>query len=150
MIWVANLFYVCFSNNLWWLCTLSLIWWEMNCKIDLRHISVEIEMKYLPVLELYTFERFSSIWVNQVFSLVFFRNKMRIQLYLTIECLKNFVPITLEVDSLQIMFIVLMWKYWSVLYIYTIVRSFHFILCLRTSKVLNWAPLWRSYHILSS
>ena len=62
-------------NDPWLVSTLSLIWWEMNCKIDLWCISVGIEMKQLYVWELYTFERFSSAWVNQVFSLMFFRTK---------------------------------------------------------------------------
>ena len=43
---------------------------------------IGIEMKHLSVWKLYTFERFSSIWMNQVFSLMFFRKKMQIDLNL--------------------------------------------------------------------
>ena len=136
-------------NDPWWVCTLSLIWWEMNCKIDLWHISVGIEMKHLLVWELYTFERFSSIWVNRVFSLMFFRNKMRIDLnliwfyefhlyaFISHCCvLKNVVLITLEVDSLHRMFIVFGVEKLKRFYI--VIRSFLSIFCLRTSKILGW------------
>ena len=54
----------------------------MNCKIDLWCISVGIEMKRLHVWKLFTFERFSFVEVNQVFCLMFFRNKMQIDLNL--------------------------------------------------------------------
>ena len=37
---------------------------------------IGIEMKHLPVWNLYTFERFFSVWLNPVFPLMFFRNKM--------------------------------------------------------------------------
>jgi len=43
---------------------------------------IEIEMENLLVWELYTFERFSSIWMHPVFPIMFFRNKMWIDLNL--------------------------------------------------------------------
>jgi len=39
-------------------------------------------MKHLHVWELYTFERFSSVWMHPMFPLMFFRRKMQIDLYL--------------------------------------------------------------------
>jgi len=81
---------------------------------------IEIEMKHLLVWELYTFERFSSVYVNQVFSLMFFRNKMRIDLNLIWFCeihlcvfishyciLKNVVLISLEVVLISMKNVVL-------------------------------------------
>ena len=91
------------------------IWFDGKwiAKIDLWHISVGIGMKHLPVWELYNFERFSSVWVNRVFSLIFFRNKIWINLNLIwfyefhlfhyiFHCciMKNVVLITLEVNSI--------------------------------------------------
>ena len=56
------------------------LWFDGNWLAKLIYdISViEIEMKHLPVWELYTFERFSSIWMNRVFSLMFFRKKWKL------------------------------------------------------------------------
>jgi len=107
-------------NDPWWLCTLSLIWWEMNCKIDLWHINGGNEMKHLSVWELYIFERFFSIWVKKrcclwcsleikcELILISFGsvNFIFVLSFLVVECLKNVVLITLEVYSLQILFIV--------------------------------------------
>jgi len=63
--------------------------------------------------------------------------------FLTVECLKKVVLITLEVDSLQIKFIVYgveTLKHFY--YTYTIlIRCFLSILCLRTSKILGWGEL---------
>ena len=107
---------------------------------------IGIEMKHLPVWDSYTFERFSSIWINPVFPLMFFRNKMWNDLNLIFwfskfhlcalfshRCiLKNVIMMSLGIDSLQSMFIF----FWSLLVLFLI---FNFsLLCLRTSKILGW------------
>ena len=63
--------------NPWWLCTLSLTWWKWLAKLIYDISVIGIEMKHLPMWDLYTFERFLSIWMNPLFSLMFFRNKMQ-------------------------------------------------------------------------
>ena len=144
-------------NDPWWLCILYLIWWEMNCKIDLWCISVGIEMKHLSVWELYIFEKFPSIWVNQVFSLIFFINKMRIDLdliWFSEFYLCAFISHCWVFEKCCFghfggwFFANHIHSFWCrnieafLYYTYTIViRSFLSILCLRTRNILSWGEL---------
>jgi len=105
-------------NDPWWLCTLS--WFDGKWIAKLIYDVSVLELRWNTFLcDNYTLLRFSSIWVNQVFSFMFFRKKCELILisfgflnfifvlsFLIVECLKSVVLIILEVDSLQIMFIV--------------------------------------------
>ena len=73
---------------------------------------IRIEMKHLSVWELYTSERFSSVWMNLVFPLMFFRNKMRIDLNLIFYYVNsNFVLSFLIVAFWKMLF----WSVWGLI-----------------------------------
>ena len=93
----------------WWLCTLSLIWWEMTCKTwFMTYQWLELIWNTFMCENYTPLTRFSSVWMNLVFPLMFFRNKM--QNYLNLICG--------SVNSIFVLsfLIVAFWKilFWSV------------------------------------
>ena len=100
-------------------------------------------MKHFPVWDLYSFERFSSVWMNPMFPLMFFRNKMWNDLNLIFGSKNSIFALSFLVVH-----------FWKMLcfrnkacsyslkhilfYTYTIAICNFSVLCLRISKVLGW------------